>query len=68
VIITKKALNRRTLLKGLGVGLALPLLDAMVPSLTAQAVSAANPVKRLASFICRWARTCRSGCHPRRAR
>jgi hypothetical protein len=46
-IITRKHLGRRTVLKGLGVSLALPLLDSMVPALTAQRLTAANPVKRL---------------------
>lgn len=45
MIITKKSLPRRTLLKGLGATLALPLLDAMVPSLTAMAQTPANPAK-----------------------
>jgi hypothetical protein len=31
MIITKKHLPRRTFLRGLGVSLALPLLDGMVP-------------------------------------
>ena len=35
MIITKKALPRRTFLKGMGVTAALPFLDAMVPALTA---------------------------------
>jgi hypothetical protein len=43
MIITKKALPRRTLLKGLGATLALPLLDAMIPSLKAQAKTPADP-------------------------
>lgn len=43
MIITKKALPRRTFLRGMGVTLALPFLDAMSPSLTA----AAAPVRRL---------------------
>jgi hypothetical protein len=47
LIITKKALPRRTFLRGLGATVALPLLDAMVPSLTAQSATAANPVRRL---------------------
>jgi hypothetical protein len=47
VIITKKALPRRTILRGMGATLALPLLDAMVPSMTALAATAANPVRRL---------------------
>jgi hypothetical protein len=46
MIITKKALSRRTVLKGLGVTLALPMLDAMVPALTA----AARPVTRHGFF------------------
>ena len=45
MIITKKALPRRTFLRGLGVSLALPLLDAMIPSLTAAAKTPANPVR-----------------------
>jgi len=47
MIITKKALPRRTFLRGMGTTLALPLLDAMVPSMTAQAATPANPVRRL---------------------
>ena len=47
MIISKKALARRTVLRGLGSGLALPLLDAMIPALTAQAATPANPVRRL---------------------
>jgi len=47
MIITKKALPRRTFLQGMGASLALPLLDAMIPSMTALAKTAANPVRRL---------------------
>src|SRR3954471_22950119 len=47
MIITKKALPRRTFLRGAGAALALPLLDAMVPSMTALAATAAKPVRRL---------------------
>ncbi|HKB11047.1 MAG TPA: DUF1552 domain-containing protein [Vicinamibacterales bacterium] len=47
MIITKKALPRRTFLRGMGATLALPLLDAMVPSMTALAKTAAEPVRRL---------------------
>jgi hypothetical protein len=36
--VTKQALARRTFLRGLGTTLALPLLDAMVPALSAKAV------------------------------
>ena len=35
MIITKQALSRRTMLRGLGVSLALPLLDSMVPAFAA---------------------------------
>jgi hypothetical protein len=45
MIVTKKSLPRRTLLKGLGAALALPLLDAMSPALTALAATPANPAK-----------------------
>ncbi len=44
MIITKKALPRRTFLKGV---LALPLLDAMIPAATALSKTAANPVPRM---------------------
>ena len=47
MIITKKALPRRTFLRGMGVTMALPLLDAMIPAQTAWAATAANPVRRL---------------------
>jgi hypothetical protein len=47
MIITKKALPRRTFLRGIGATVALPLLDAMVPSMTALAKTPAEPVRRL---------------------
>ena len=47
MIITKKALPRRTFLRGMGASVALPLLDAMVPSMTAFAKTPAAPVRRL---------------------
>jgi hypothetical protein len=47
MIITKKALPRRTFLRGLGATLALPLLDAMIPAATAAALTPARPVRRL---------------------
>jgi len=47
MIITKKALSRRAVLRGVGATLALPLLDAMVPSMTALASTPADPVRRL---------------------
>src|SRR4051812_18887348 len=45
--ITKKSLPRRTFLRGVGGALALPLLDAMVPAMTALAATPAAPVRRL---------------------
>jgi hypothetical protein len=47
MIITKKALPRRALLQGVGVSLALPLLDAMVPAMTALASTPAKVTQRL---------------------
>ena len=47
MIITRKALARRTVLRGLGASLALPLLDGMVPAFAALRKTAAAPVKRL---------------------
>ncbi|MEZ5356947.1 MAG: DUF1552 domain-containing protein, partial [Bryobacteraceae bacterium] len=47
MIVTKKALPRRTLLRGIGASVALPLLDAMVPAMTAMAATPAKPVRRL---------------------
>ena len=45
MIVMKKALPRRTFLRGLGTTLALPLLDAMVPSMTAVADTSAAPAR-----------------------
>ena len=47
MIITKMALPRRTFFRGLGATVALPLLDAMVPALSALARTVAKPVRRL---------------------
>jgi hypothetical protein len=46
MFITKMSLPRRTFLRGMGVSLALPLLEAMVPALTARAKTAAYPQRR----------------------
>ena len=61
MIVSKKALPRRTFLRGMGATLALPLLDAMVPCMTALGATAAGPVRRLGfvyipmgSDISRW--------------
>jgi uncharacterized protein DUF1552 len=50
MIITKMHLPRRTVLKGLGAAVTLPLLDAMVPAFTALAQTAAAPIRRLGIF------------------
>ena len=50
MFITKKHLPRRTFLRGLGVTMALPLLDAMIPARTALAQTAAAPSLR-AGFV-----------------
>src|SRR5881394_1109731 len=48
--LTRKPLSRRTVLKGAGVSLALPLLDAMIPAATALAQTAAAPKLRAGFF------------------
>lgn len=45
--IFKKTLSRRTVLRGLGASLALPLLDSMIPALSSASAQAAQPTKRL---------------------
>jgi hypothetical protein len=47
MILTKKSLPRRAFLRGMGVGIGLPLLDAMVPALSSVAHAVAEPVRRL---------------------
>ncbi len=50
MIITKAHLSRRFMLRGLGAAIALPVLDSMVPALSALAGTAAAPIKRLGVF------------------
>ena len=50
MFIRKMHLPRRTVLRGLGATLALPLLDSMVPALTALSKTAARPIRRLGVF------------------
>ena len=47
MIITKKAIPRRAVLRGLGATVALPVLDSMVPALSALEKTGAAPVRRL---------------------
>ncbi len=47
MIITRKAIPRRMFLRGMGASVSLPLLDAMVPAMTAMARTPARTVRRL---------------------
>ncbi len=71
MIITKKALPRRTFLRGLGATLALPLLDAMVP-VDDRAGRRRRPIRLAcaawASSTCRWAATSRRWTPPGESR
>ena len=51
MFITRKSLPRRTFLRGVGATVALPLLDAMVPALTAQSKTAARPLLRFGAVF-----------------
>src|SRR5688572_33505009 len=46
MMITRKAIARRTMLRGIGATMALPLLDGMVPALSALAQTPAAPKQR----------------------
>jgi hypothetical protein len=46
MFVTKRALSRRTMLRGMGTTLALPFLESMVPALSALAQTPANPPQR----------------------
>jgi len=51
MFLTKKHMSRRTVLRGAGAALALPLLEAMVPAATALAQTAANPRSRFVGLF-----------------
>jgi hypothetical protein len=51
MFITKSSVSRRTVLRGIGATLSLPLLDAMVPALTPTALTAATPTKRFGAVF-----------------
>ena len=51
MFLTKKALSRRTMLRGIGATLALPLLDAMVPALTPTVRTAGAPTRRFGAIF-----------------
>ena len=54
MFITNKNISRRTVLKGMGVTVALPLLEAMVPARTIFAQGAAAGERSSASWPSRW--------------
>jgi len=49
--LTRRSIPRRTILRGLGATLALPLLDAMVPAMTVTARTAAAPTRRFGAVF-----------------
>ena len=52
MIITKKHISRRSMLRGTGVALGLPLLESMIPAMSAQAQTAAStPARFFAGFV-----------------
>jgi len=51
MFVSKQSLSRRTVLRGLGATMALPLLDAMVPAFTPLARTAAAPVRRFGAVF-----------------
>jgi hypothetical protein len=51
MFISKVSLPRRTVLRGLGAALALPVLDAMVPAMTPTVKTAAAPIRRFGAVF-----------------
>ena len=51
MFVAKRHIPRRTVLRGAGVTLALPLLDAMVPAATLLAQTAARPKSRFVAIF-----------------
>ena len=51
MFITRKHISRRTVLKGIGASIALPLLDAMNPAATAWAQTAASRTPKRLAFV-----------------
>jgi len=52
--LTKRHLSRRALLRGAGAALALPLLDSMIPAMTAEAKTAAKTPPRFFGGFVPW--------------
>ena len=61
MFISQKHIPRRTVLRGLGASLALPLLDGMVPAYAALRKTAANPCAVWAPSTCRTGWRCAPG-------
>src|SRR5512143_3672710 len=51
MFVTRRSLPRRTVLRGIGAALALPLLDAMVPAMTKTVLTAATPTRRFGAVF-----------------
>lgn len=51
MIVTKKHLSRRTLLKGMGVAIGLPMLDSMSPALAGPARAGNTPVRLAFTYV-----------------
>jgi len=52
MLITKKHISRRQLLRGTGVALSMPLLDAMIPAATAQEKNRGSTTAAILWWIC----------------
>src|SRR5215475_2199656 len=50
MIVSRKAIPRRAMLRGMGAMLGLPLMESMVPALTAMPNTAAKPINRFGVF------------------
>ena len=51
MIITRKALSRRTFLRGAGTAVALPFLDAMAPAMPANKIPGKTPVRMAFVYV-----------------
>jgi len=50
-MITRKAMSRRTILKGMGTAIALPFLDAMTPAFAASKIPGETPVRMMFVYV-----------------
>jgi hypothetical protein len=51
MFVTKKSISRRTVLRGAGIALALPVLDSMTPAFQATAKTAGQPLRRFGAVF-----------------